>query len=195
MATVSFDAQWVTIANRALLRIGSKAIASLDDGSTSADYCNQLLPQAIDAVFSVYPWRDCLKRLELAPLATTPAFEYTYQFAVPSDFARLKSVEAIDEDGTQMEWSLEGRVICTNATAVSILYTSQPETPDTIGPATRDLLVKQLAYLLSIPLIKNDNMSSRLLNEYNQAMAIAMTQDNITHYEEDTSVDWFDESR
>lgn len=189
MATILFDAQWLTIANRALLRIGSKAISSLDDGSTSANYCTQLLPQAIDSVFAVYPWRDSLKRAQLAPLATTPAYGFAYQFALPTDFARLKSV---DIEG---EWSLEGKNILTDAEAVNIVYAAQPTSPDSAGTATRDLLVKQLAYLLSIPLIKNDAISNRLLSEFNQALSLAINQDNVTHHEEDTRVAWFDESR
>lgn len=195
MATLSFDAQWVTIANRALLRIGFEAIASLDDGSTAANYCTQLLPQAIDTVMSVYPWRDCLKRAQLAPLAQAPSFGFDYQFVLPQDFARLKSVAALDDDGQECEWSMEGDKVLSDATSVSILYTSLPGSPDSLSPATRDLFVRQLAYLVSIPLIKNDTISNRLLQEYQQALSLAINQDNVSHYEEDTAIDWFDESR
>ena len=195
MATLSFDAQWVTIANRALLRIGYEAIASLDDGSTAANYCTQLLPQAIDTVMSVYPWRDCLKRAQLAPLAQAPSFGFDYQFVLPEDFARLKSVTALDDDGEECEWSLEGDKVLSDATSVSILYASLPSSPDSLSPATRDLFVRQLAYLVSIPLIKNDTISNRLLQEYQQALSLAINQDNVSHYEEDTAIDWFDESR
>lgn len=195
MATLSFDAQWVTIANRALLRIGYEAIASLDDGSTAANYCTQLLPQAIDTVMSVYPWRDCLNRAQLAPLAQAPSFGFDYQFVLPQDFARLKSVAALDDDGEECEWSLEGDKVLSDATSVSILYASLPSSPDSLSPATRDLFVRQLAYLVSIPLIKNDTISNRLLQEYQQALSLAINQDNVSHYEEDTAIDWFDESR
>jgi hypothetical protein len=195
MATLSFDAQWVTIANRALLRIGYEAIASLDDGSTASNYCTQLLPQAIDAVMSVYPWRDCLNRAQLAPLAQAPSFGFDYQFVLPEDFARLKSVTALDDDGEECEWSLEGDKVLSDATSVSILYASLPSSPDSLSPATRDLFVRQLAYLVSIPLIKNDTISNRLLQEYQQALSLAINQDNVSHYEEDTAIDWFDESR
>ena len=189
MATLSFDAQWLTIANRALLRIGARAISSLDDGSTQANYCTQLLPQAIDSVFSVYPWRDSLKRVQLAPLATDPAYGFAYQFALPTDFARLKSVDIAGE------WALEGQLILTDEEAVNIVYSAHPRTPEMAGSTTRDLVVKQLAYLISIPLIKNDNISSRLLAEFNQSLSLAMNQDNVVHHEEDTKVEWFDESR
>jgi hypothetical protein len=195
MATLSFDAQWVTIANRALLRIGYEAIASLDDGSTASNYCTQLLPQAIDTVMSVYPWRDCLNRAQLAPLAQAPSFGFDYQFVLPEDFARLKSVTALDDDGEECEWSLEGDKVLSDATSVSILYASLPSSPDSLSPATRDLFVRQLAYLVSIPLIKNDTISNRLLQEYQQALSLAINQDNVSHYEEDTAIDWFDESR
>jgi len=195
MSTISFDAQWLTIANRALLRVGAKALTSLEDGSPSANYCTQLLPQAIDAVLGIYPWRDCLKRAQLAPLATTPAYGYKHQFALPSDFARLKDVQAQIEQGVDVEWSLEGRRICSDAVSVNILYTAQPSNPETLGPVVRDLIVKQLAYLLSVPLIKNDAISNRLMTEYTQALSLAITQDNVSHFSEDTTVEWFDQNR
>ena len=64
---LSYDAQWVTLANRALLRIGSEQISSLDDGSQKANYCLQLLPQAVETVYSSYHWRIASKAHTAGP--------------------------------------------------------------------------------------------------------------------------------
>lgn len=196
MDIVSFSSQWVDIANRALLRIGQRAVQSLDDGSTSANYCMQLLPNAVDAVLSVYPWRDCLKRSQLAPIASSPAYGFKHQFVLPKDFARLKSVSTSFDDGqADSTWSLEGSYILSDSDTINILYSALPTTPEALSASTRDLIVRQLAYLISIPLIKNEGMTSRLLSEYQSALSIAINQDNVVHYEEDTSVGWLDLER
>jgi hypothetical protein len=188
---ISLDVQWVTIANRALLRIAQKALTSLDDGSSAADYANQQIPQALDEVYSAHPWRDELKRAQLVPLADAPVFGYLYAFALPSNFSRIKSVETLEDE----PWALENGVIVTDSVSVNIVYTKLPEVPDDMSPTTRTLVVKLLSYLLSIPLTKNNNMQNRLYEEYNRALSMAITNDNRVHHEEDISVEWYDSNR
>lgn len=187
--TLSFDVQWVTIANRALLSIGSDEISSLGDGSYEAGFCTQLLPQALDTCYSVYHWRSGLKRAQLPPLAEAPAYGFSYQFELPADFARLKAVEC---DG---EYEMEGRVILTDSTYCNVSYTAIPSNPSFMTPDLRDLVVKQLAYLLSVPILKNDAISNRLMDEYTKALSLMISQDKVTHYQEDTVSPWYDESR
>ncbi|MBN2861271.1 MAG: hypothetical protein JXK93_13480 [Sphaerochaetaceae bacterium] len=196
MATISFDAQWLTIANRALLRIGSKTLTSFDDGSAESKYCTILLPQAIETVVSAYNWRDCIKRAQLAPLADAPVFGISYQFSLPEDYAKLNSVSAVDSDGNEVEWFLENGVIVSDAVSVNITYTAIPGAPENVSPSTRDLIVKQLAYLLSIPIVNNTNRTSMLLSEYSQTLSIAMNRNSVTQYQEDTSIPYYvDEDR
>lgn len=189
MSEITLNAQWVTIANRALIIINNQTISSLDDGSASANYSRELIPAAIDAVYSAFPWRESLRRASLAPLADAPAFGFTYAFMLPADFARLKEIAV---DG---EWVIEGRVVHTNATSVNIVYSAMPSNPSEIGVVLRDLLVKQLACLLSLPLTANESTTSRIAQQYEKALAIAIQQDRRDVYEENSISEWYDNNR
>lgn len=189
MAGPSYDPQWVSLANRALLRIGSEQIASLDDGTSAANYCTTLLPQAIETVYTSYPWRIASKRVQLAPLATAPTYGYAYQYALPSDFASLKSVECIGH------YAISDRSILTDSEEVYVSYLALPASGSDMAVILRDLVVRQLAYLISMPMLNNEGTSNRLLQEYNQAYALAVTKEGIGQYRNDESHDWYDQNR
>lgn len=189
MAQITYDAQWVTIANRALLRIGSDQISSLDNGTSGANFCTQLLPQAIETCYTSYHWRSATKRADLAPLAKSPAYGFAYQFSLPQDFALIKSVEC------DQPYEIEGLRILSNATEMRITYIALPLLPTDIAPIMRDMVVRQLAYLISIPMLKNDTISNRLAQEFMQAYGMAVQKDSIANSEADTSVGWYDENR
>lgn len=189
MTMITFDAQWVTIANRALLRIGSDQISSLDDGSVGANFCSQLLPQALETCYSSYHWRSAAKRAQLVPLAIAPAYGFAYQYILPRDFALIRTVQC---DGA---YEIEGMRILSDSTAMSISYVAIPSTPSEMAPILRDLVVRQLSYLISIPMLKNDTISNRLSQEYMQAYAMAVQKDSIALDEEDTSIGWYDDNR
>ncbi|MEA4865353.1 MAG: hypothetical protein VB088_08145 [Sphaerochaeta sp.] len=186
---LSYDAQWVTLANRALLRIGSEQISTLDEGVPRANYCSQLLPQAIETVYSSYHWRTASKRVQLAPLADAPAYGYAYQFALPSDCALIRSVEC---DGS---YSISDNKILTDSVAVYVSYLALPANPSDMPVVVRDLVVRQLAYLISMPILRNDGASNRLLQEYYQAYAQAVAKDGIAQYQDDEDHPWYDENR
>ncbi|NCC66541.1 MAG: hypothetical protein EOM15_18055 [Spirochaetia bacterium] len=185
----SYNAQWVDLANRALLRIGSEQISSLDEGVPRANYCYQLLPQAIETVYSSYHWRSAAKRVGLAPLADAPAYGYAYQFALPADCALIRSVEC------EGPYSISNQKILTDATSVFLSYLALPATPTDMPVVVRDLVVRQLAYLISMPILHNDGVSNRLLQEYYQAYAQAVTKDGIAQYQEEEENDWYDSKR
>lgn len=186
---LSYDAQWVTLANRALLRIGSEQISSLDDGSQKANYCLQLIPQAVETVYSSYHWRIASRRVQLVPLADPPAYGYAYQFALPADFAQLRNVECASP------YSISNKRILTDATEVYVSYLALPSVPTDMPVVIRDLVVRQLAYLISMPILRNDGASNRLLQEYQQAYGLAVTKDGIAQYQDDETHSWYDENR
>lgn len=85
--------------------------------------------------------------------------------------------------------------ILSDSTAMSISYVAIPSTPSEMAPILRDLVVRQLSYLISIPMLKNDTISNRLSQEYMQAYAMAVQKDSIALDEEDTSIGWYDDNR
>lgn len=175
---LSMQNQWVSIANRALARIGTQSITSLDDGSTPALYCSRLLPEAVQSVYGQYDWRSAKKRIQLAPLETAPIYEWDYAFQLPVDFARLISVDSVNE------YTLENQTILSNDDDLYITYIAYPIEATFIPGHISHLLATFLAFLLSTPLSSNESMAQRLLGEYNLALERAKIDDNAGAYQE-----------
>jgi hypothetical protein len=174
---LSMQNQWVSIANRALARIGTQSISSLDEGSTASKYCSSLLPEAVQSVYGQYDWRSARKRIELAPLTELPIYDWSYAYQLPVDFARLLSVDS------ENEYSLEGQTILSNDEEMSITYIAYPVEATFIPGYISHLLVTFLAFLLSTPLVSNETMAQRLLQEYQTALERAKVDDNAGVYE------------
>ncbi len=185
------DVQWVTVANSALLWIGADTINNLDEGSPGALFCSQMLPLAIKTVYSSYPWKQALKRVQLPPMVNNPHYGYAHQFALPSDFALIHEVK------TEGEYSIERHRILSNSTSVFITYVALPSQPREMSPMLETLVTRQLAYLISTPMLKNSEVTNRLSNEYMQNYALAITQDSLGSYQEPIELEdtWYDQNR
>ena len=86
-------ASTVDIANFALNNLGASNITSLDENSKAARVVNQRYESVRDAVFRAHPWNRLINRASLAQETTTPAFGYTYQYALPTDPFCLRVLE------------------------------------------------------------------------------------------------------
>jgi len=114
----------VDVANGALIRLGvADPIVSLDDDTKPARLCKNRIEPAKKALLRYHPWNFAVKRVVLANLSTEPAFGYTYQAQLPSDFLRVVQVDdrrtSYRIEGPTLlshEPSLELRYICDNGT-------------------------------------------------------------------------------
>ena len=75
----------VSICSNALRRLGDDPITSLTDDTERARLCNAFYVPARDLVLRSHPWNFAVTRATLAQLSDTPAYEYSYQYALPND--------------------------------------------------------------------------------------------------------------
>lgn len=100
----------VSICSNALLTLGAQPINSLDEDSDRARLASNLFEPVRDYVLRRHPWNCAVKRVALAPLADAPAFDWNYQYNLPSDFMRALSV---GERGAEAEFKIEsGKLLC-----------------------------------------------------------------------------------
>ena len=78
--------------NIALGMVGARRISAIDDGSENANQCLTFYPSILDAALRVAHWNFATGRAILAQITDVdaPLFEYTYAWAVPSDFIKLR---------------------------------------------------------------------------------------------------------
>jgi len=159
----------ISICSNALLLLGAAPISSFDDATAHAKLSANLWPSARDAALRAHSWNCATKRTVLAPLADPPAFDFRYQFALPSDW--LKTLQ-VGEKGCQIPFRTEGRRLLANQQSLALVYIYRNE-----NPATWDALLVELAEMimqakLAYPVTKSTTLRDSL-NQQVEFMRIA----------------------
>jgi hypothetical protein len=83
----------VSICANALRRLGDSPIVSLTDDTERARLCNAFYSEARDDVLRSHPWNFSITRQQLSQLSATPLYQYSYQYALPTDPFCLRVLE------------------------------------------------------------------------------------------------------
>src|SRR5262245_25292245 len=110
----------VSICSDALLLLGAGTISSFADGTDKATVAGNLYPGIRDALLVGYPWRFTVRKVQLARETATPASEWRWKFATPSDAIRLRQVFASPAVGAApfLEYELFDGKVLANAEAL-----------------------------------------------------------------------------
>lgn len=150
----------VSIANSALIKISCERIISLDDDLVRARLAKEQYPKLRDFVLEAFPWTFAQKRAALAQDSDTPAWGYTYQYPLPSDYYRIT-----ETDGT-FEHVIEGRMLLTDESSVNIKYTAIQSDPGKFTPTFAEAVSTALAADLAYPLVQSSELADRLQKQY-----------------------------
>jgi len=105
------------IANSALIKLGQDRIAALSDTTNNAEIMNTRFEMVKRATLRDKPWQCAKKRVLPALLVTEPAFGYTYEHQLPTDYIRV-----IDITPTGTFWRIEGQKILSNSNTLELVY-------------------------------------------------------------------------
>lgn len=180
------------IVNSALRKIAARPIVSLNDGSPNANAADDLYEPLRDELLRSHIWNFSVKRQKLAQSAITPAFEFDYQYVVPSDFLRVVSV--YDNDAGTGESDLrykveyddtDGTVIRTDAKDVWLRYVAKSIDPNNMSPQFREVLAFRLAMDLAIGIANSNTLSELMASRFKSAYIQAKSADAIEDYPEE----------
>ena len=178
----------IQVANRALTKLGAARITSLSDDVKAARSINSCFEDLRDDELRAHRWQFAMKRTSLAALSTAPAFGYTYQYAVPSDFLRIDMVDDrfpsavmdnyIDAEG--LDWTLEGNVILSDIGApLKLRYIAQITDPTQWDPNFREALASRIAMEICEDLTQSDTKKQAAANDYKRAISQAIRTSSI----------------
>ncbi len=163
----------VQICNEALQNIGATPITSLSEDSPNAIECNLRYDTARQALLRMHPWNFAMKRAALNKEVSTPAFNFSNQFTLPSDFLKLvmtgeeeryTSSYGIGYSSTFQEsgvvngvgadnYKIEGRKLLTNNASVGIIYVADATDAQQFDSTFRQLLARYLGALISYKVV------------------------------------------
>ena len=170
--------------NLALSRIGhSELVASPDEGSLASDLCGAIYDQCLDFVLEDFPWRFAKKRIALSVLAGTPPAAWGFQYAVPSDCLRIRSLTnpltrtPLPQDKIPFERATDGdnSLIFTDMEDAELIYTCRITDVARFDPSFVSTLAYYMASELAVPLrgAAGAALADNMLNKYVMQVRLA----------------------
>jgi len=173
----------VSIANAALRKLGAGSILLLTDDTQAARVMNGLYDTVLDQELRRYRWKFAMKRSSLPALVDAPAWGYTYQYPVPSDFLALVQIgDFYLRSGAKQKgpYALEAGIILTDyAAPLKIRYISRVDNPAMHDPLFDEVFACKLAIEAAETLTQSETKRARAAEEYKFAMSEAVQQDAI----------------
>ena len=178
----------VQIINNALIKIGASAILTLTENSESARAANLIYEQVRDASIRDHVWNFAIRRVELAQNSTAPAFEFSYQYNLPSDCLRVLQMEDMG-----MYYKIEGGKLLTDEGTAKILYLSRVEDVNLFDALFVEALSARIAAELSVTLSESNTLYSNMMEMYQRKIADARSMDaQESGYQELIADTWLD---
>jgi len=168
----------VAICNAALAKVSNNRIASLTEGSTAGDLCNEMYGRVRDRLLRRHIWNFNKKRVKLAQLATAPVFGWTYAYQLPSDWVRNIAVYPDSAGiGQTHGYQVEGRRILSDHENIYLVYGARITDPNDFDDMFREALAYALAVELAVPLAKSATLRDRMNEAFQAYVMEAQTID------------------
>lgn len=164
----------VQICSNALLLLGAQTINSFDDTADRSILAGNLWANCRDAVLRSHPWNCAIKRVALAPEATAPAFDYTYQFTLPGDWLRTLSV---GQDGDTPDYRMEGSKILCDDNPLYLIYLFRNTDVSKYDALLVEALTAYMAMTMAYPITKSASQQGVMAKLYEFKLRQARTVD------------------
>lgn len=173
----------VSIANRALTKLGDQRILLLSDDNNAARTLNSMFDDVRDAEIRRHRWKFALKRDQLSALVAAPSWGFQFQYPLPTDFLGLVQVnEYYMRTGLTYKrpWSVEAGNILTDFPApLKIRYMARIDNPALYDPLFVEVLACKLAMESAEALTQSSGKKQAAMEEYKFALSEALRQDAI----------------
>jgi len=177
----------VGICNLALSTLGADRITALTENSENARRLTTVYDDILKDVLRAHPWNFAIARTTLGQLATTPAFDYDYEYQLPSDCLRV--ISASDGTNSITDYKIEGRKLLTNDTAVKIKYIISVTDPNQFTSQFIYVFCSRLAAEIAYAVTNNKSTAEQMFQLYLSRLDIAKQTDA----QESSSVETQDE--
>jgi len=170
----------VSICSNALRKLGDDPITSLTDDTERARLCNSFYESSRDSCLRSHPWNFAITRATLAQLSTTPAYGFSYQYALPTDPYCLRVLEMEYQDYIFKIENLaeQGRVLLTDEGEAKIIYIARVTDPSLFDSMFVDVLTAKLAVDLAYPITNSTTLQAQMQKLFERKLSEARSLDS-----------------
>jgi hypothetical protein len=172
----------ITISNLALVKIGSQVIISFNDGTTPSRLCNLLYPITVNEVLRLNNWSWAKGLATLTQTATPPAIDWSYSYALPTDFSRILEVNDFGASSPHSSFEIIGNLLYSDDASVSISYIKTVTDPNLFDDLAVEVISTRLAQKLAKPLGGSETLEQRLGQEFQRMLEEARRIDCTSSY-------------
>lgn len=162
----------VQICNNALIKLGGNTIISLSDDTKVGRLCNKMYTIVRDDLLRAHIWNFALVRVTLARLATTPAFDYDFEYQLPSDCLRVIRI-----DDSRGEYRIEGRKLLTDENTIKLLYIKRVTDTSQFDSSFDNVLALKLASELAYSITNSVSLTKAIKEEFDREFRRAKMTD------------------
>ncbi len=169
----------VGICNSALIKIGAKTITALTDGGKNANVCNAQYSKKRDELLRAHNWNFATARQKIAQLTSTPAFEFDYEYQLPSDSLKVRGAYGNTDAVGQIVYKIEGRKLLTNAEEVYFKYTKRVTDVNDMPADFQEALSYLIAADLAVSIANSKSLKEQMEGGFRAALRKARSNDAI----------------
>jgi hypothetical protein len=177
----------VSICANALRRLGDSPIVSLTDDTERARLCNAFYSEARDDVLRSHPWNFAITRQQLSQLSATPLYQYSYQYALPTDPFCLRVLEMEYSDYVFKIEHLAGtgRVLLTDEGTAKIIYIARITDTAQFDSLFIDTLTAKLSVDLAYPVTGSVQLQQNMQKLFESKLREARSVDGQEGFQDD----------
>lgn len=178
----------VTVANRALQKLGAKRIESLTQDTPNARSINACYAVLRNAELARYEWAFAIKRASIAADSTDETIQSTWKrYTLPNDFITL--IRDDETDG-YVDWKIEGLYILSKtASPLEIKYVARIEDPNYFNPLFVETLAGRIAFECCYEIANSTTKKESIKDDYMKDLAEAKRLGFIQKAAQDTKED------
>ena len=156
--------------NSALNMLGATNIIARTEDTKSARVTTQRCDAVRDAVFRAHPWNCLVTRTALAADSDTPAFDWSYQFTLPTDPFCLRAMRL---DYLDIDFRVEGRKILCDESTINLVYLARVEDPNEWDSLLNEAIAARLAADISFAIVQSTSLTANLYALYESKLSEA----------------------
>lgn len=141
-----------------------------------------LWPELRQACLRSHPWNCAITRVNLSPEVATPAFDWSYQYLLPSDWLRTLQVGT---DSDVLEWRIEGRKILADVNALPLRYIFDNADCTTWDSLLVDAATAYVAASVAYTVTKSSAQQDAMFKVWDMKLRLARTIDGMEDTPED----------
>ena len=164
----------VNIVSNASLMLGGRPISDLSEDNDRTRLAANLYPMVKRFVLRRHPWNCCIKRVTLSPDVATPAFDFAFQFTLPSDYMRTLSV---GESGCESFFKIEGGKLLSDDNPCLLRYVFDNDNPGTYDDMLVMALTVSMKAVMAYPITQSTSLEQLVAAELQSVMKQARAVD------------------